>query len=67
VLDGLLHPYSSIQYVQMGHSIALYTVSLLSRDSCECAFVSRLMFLSLSSSWHRLAFMSVFHVSFLSR
>ena len=26
VLDGLLHPHSSIPYVQMGRSIALYTV-----------------------------------------
>jgi hypothetical protein len=43
VLDGLLHPQSSIQYVQMGGSIALYTVSLLSRDSCERAFISQLM------------------------
>jgi len=34
-MDGLLHPHSSIPYVQMGRSIALYTVSLLSRDSCE--------------------------------
>ena len=34
-VDGLLHPHSSIPYVQMGRSIALYTVSLLSRDSCE--------------------------------
>ena len=35
MLDGLLHPHSSIPYVQMGRSIVLYTVSLLSRDSCE--------------------------------
>jgi len=63
VLDGLLLPRSSIPYVQMDRSIALYTVSLLSRDSCERAFISQLTFLSLSSSWHRLAFMYVFHVS----
>ena len=44
LLDGLLHPHNSIPYVQMGHSIALYTVSLLSRDSCERAFISQLMF-----------------------
>jgi len=56
VLDGLLHPHSSNPYVQMGRSIVLYTVSLLSRDSCERVFSSQLMFLSLSSSWHRLAF-----------
>ena len=31
VLDGLLHPHISIPYVQMGRSIVLYTVSLLSR------------------------------------
>jgi len=67
VLDGLLHPHSSIPYVQMGRSIALFTVSLLSRDSCERAFISQLMFLSLSSRWHRLAFICVFHVSFSSR
>jgi len=67
VLDGLLHPHSSIPYVQMSRSIALYTVSLLSRDSCERVFIGQLMFLSLSSSWHRLAFMCVFHVSFSSR
>ena len=67
MLDGLQHPHSSIQYVQMGRSIALYTVSLLSRDSCERAVISQLMFLSLGSSWHRLAFMCVFHVSFSSR
>jgi len=67
VLDGLLHPHSSIPYVQMVRSIAFYTVSLLSRDSCERAFISQLMLLSLSSSWHRLAFMCVFHVSFSSR
>jgi len=59
VLDGLLHPHSSIPYVQMGRRIALYTVSLLSMDSCERAFISQLVFLSLS-----LAFMCVFHVSF---
>jgi len=29
VLDGLLHPHSSIRYVQMGRSFALYTVSYL--------------------------------------
>ena len=46
MLDGLLHPQSSIPYVQMGPSIALFTVSLLSRDSCERAFISQLMFLS---------------------
>jgi len=39
----LLHPHSSIPYVQMGRSIALCTVSLLSRDSCERAFISRLI------------------------
>ena len=46
VLDGLLHPHSSIPYVQMCRSIALYTVSLLYRDSCERAFISYLMYLS---------------------
>ena len=46
MLDGLLHPHSSIPYAQMGRSIALYTVSLLSRDSCEGAFISQIMFLS---------------------
>jgi len=45
VLDGLLHPHSYIPYVQMGRSIALCTVSLLSRDSCERAFISQLMHL----------------------
>jgi len=45
VLDGLLHPHSSIRYVQMGCSIVLYTVSLLSRDSCERVFISQLLFL----------------------
>ena len=44
MLDGLLHPHSCIPYVQMGRSIALYTVSLLSRDSCERAFISLLMY-----------------------
>ena len=67
VLDGLLYPQSSILYVQMGRSITLYTVSLLSRDSFERAFISQPMFLSLSSSWHHLAFMCIFHISFLSR
>jgi len=67
VLDSLLHPHSSIPYVQMGRSIALYTVSLLSRDSCERAVISQLVFLSLNSSRHRLTFMCVFHVSFSSR
>jgi len=56
VLDGLLHPHSSIPYVQMGRSIILYTVSLLSRDSCERVFIRQQIFLGLSSSWHRLAF-----------
>ena len=50
MLDGLLHPHSSIPYVQMGHSIDLYMVSLLSRDSCERVFISQLMFLSLNFS-----------------
>jgi len=45
VLDGLLHPRSSIPYVQMGRSIALYTVSLLSVDSFERAFTGQLVFL----------------------
>ena len=44
VLDGLLHPHSSTPYVQMGRNIALYTVSLLSRDSCEGAFISQLVY-----------------------
>jgi hypothetical protein len=44
VLHGLLHPHSSIEYVQMGRSIALYTVSLLSRDSCERAFIGQLLY-----------------------
>jgi len=43
VSDGLLHPHSSIPYVQMGRSIVLYMVSLLSRDSCERVFISQLM------------------------
>jgi hypothetical protein len=64
VLGGLLHPHSSIPYLQMGRSIVLYTVSLLSMDSCERVFSSQLMFLGLSCSWHRLAFMCVLHVSF---
>ena len=67
MLDGLLHPHSSIPYVQMGHSIVFYMVSLLSRDSCECVFISQLMVLSLISSWHLLAFVCVFHVNFSSR
>ena len=67
MLDDLLHPHSSIPYVQIGRSIALYTVSLLSRDSCERAVIMQFMFLSLSSSCHRLAFMCVFHVSFFDR
>ena len=54
VLDGLVHPGSSIPYVHMGRSIALYRVSLLSRDSCERVFLSQLMFFSLNCSWHRL-------------
>ena len=44
VLDGLLHPHSSIPYVQMGRSIAFYTFSLLSRDSCERAFIGQLVY-----------------------
>ena len=40
VLDGLLHPNSSILFVQMGRNIVLGTVSLLSRDSCERVFIS---------------------------
>ena len=44
MLDGLLHPHSSIPNVQMGRSIAVYTVSLLSRDSCERAFISQLIY-----------------------
>jgi len=67
VSDGLLHPHSSFPYVQMGRSIVSYTVSLLSRDSCEGVFISQIMFLSLSSSWHRLVFMCVFLFSFSSR
>jgi hypothetical protein len=66
VLDGLLHPHSCIPYFQMGRNIAFYTFSLLSRYSCERVFISQLMFLSLICSWHRLAFMCVFHVSFSS-
>ena len=47
MLDGLLHPHSSIPYVQIGRSIVLYTVSLLSRDSCERVFISQLMYVAL--------------------
>ena len=54
MLDGLLHPHSFIPYVQMGRSIALNTISLFSRDICELVFISQLMFLSLSCSWHHL-------------
>ena len=43
MLDGLLHPQSSIPFVQMGRSVVLYTVSLLSRDSCKRGFISQLM------------------------
>ena len=43
LFDGLLHPHSSIPYVQMGRSTVLYTVSLLSRDSCERVFIGQLM------------------------
>ena len=39
MLDGLLHPHSSVPYVQMGRSIVLYTVSLLCSDSCERVFI----------------------------
>ena len=46
---GLLHPHSSILYVQMGRSFAMYTVTLLSGDSCECAFISQLMYLLLKT------------------
>jgi len=60
-------PIALPRYVQMGRSIALYTVSLLSRDNCERASISQLMFLSLSSSWHSLASMCVFYVRFSSR
>ena len=35
MLDGLLHPHSSNPYVQMGRSIALYTVSLLSIENSK--------------------------------
>jgi len=42
VLDVLLHPHSSIPDDQTGRSIALYTVSLLSSDSCERAVISQL-------------------------
>jgi hypothetical protein len=62
VLDGLMQPRSSISYVQMVRSVALYTASLLPGDSCERAFIGHLMLLSLSSSWRRLAFMCVFQV-----
>jgi len=44
VLDGLLHPHSSIPHIEIGRSIVLYTVSLLSRDSCERVFIRQLMF-----------------------
>ena len=43
LFDGSLHPHSSIPYVQMGRSTVLYTVSLLSRDSCERVFIGQLM------------------------
>ena len=38
VLDGLLHPHSSIPYVQMGRSIVLYRLVCSSRDSSERVF-----------------------------
>ena len=44
VLDGLLHPHSSIPYVQMGRSIVLHTVSLLSLLNWSNKFERRLVF-----------------------
>jgi hypothetical protein len=35
VLEGLLHPHSSIPYVQTGLIIALHMVNLFSKDSCD--------------------------------
>jgi len=62
MLDGLIQHHSSIPYVQMCRGIALYMVSFLSVDSCERAFIGKLMFLSLISSWRLLAFMCAFQV-----
>jgi hypothetical protein len=67
VLEGLLHPHSSIPYVQTGLIIALYMVILFSRDICYFLFISQYIFLTLSSNCILLAFVCDRHVSFLSR
>jgi hypothetical protein len=41
VLEGLLHPHSSIPYVQTGLIIALYMVILFLRESCDFVFISQ--------------------------
>jgi hypothetical protein len=61
---GLLHPHSSIPYVQTGFIIVFYMVILFSRDSCDFLFISQFIFLILSSNCLLLAFICVCHVSF---
>jgi len=67
VLDGLLHPHSYIPYVQMGRSIVLYTVSLLSRDSCERVFISQLMLQTKVVEKKCVLFCAFFFLSFENR
>jgi hypothetical protein len=67
VLEGLLHPHSSIPQVQTGFIIALYMVILFPRDSCDFLFISQFIFLTLSSNCLLLAFICICHVIFLSR
>jgi hypothetical protein len=62
VLEGLLHPHSSIPYVKTSLIIALYMVILFSRDSCDFLFISQFIFLTLSSNCLLLAFTCDRHV-----
>jgi hypothetical protein len=50
VLEGLLHPHSSIPWVQTGLIIALYMVIFVSRGSCDFVFISRFIYQTLSSN-----------------
>jgi hypothetical protein len=56
VLEGLLHPHSSIPYVQTGLIIALYMVILFSMDSRDFLFISQFIFQTLGSNCLVLAF-----------
>ena len=62
MLDGLLHPPIALPRISRCVAVfVLYTASLLSRDSCERAFISQLVFPVQLLQQSKICPWSVFH------